>query len=260
MSEPKSATKLYAYALIKHDPRADLSHVKPVAMPEAHVFCLPLGKLAAVVSEIDQDEIMSTRRNMLTHTKALEDIMNIGAILPFSFGTIVEDAAALEALVRGQESRLLADLAALDGFIEVGVRATWDETIIFKEIVEESPQLRRLAEQIKTRPATETYYDRIELGRQVEAIMKAKRDAEARDLTEKLSAIATKSKILNSSSEMIVLEGAFLVAAAREKELLGVLEEAERKSPDRFSFKYLSPVPPYNFVSLKFAASQLAAA
>ena len=253
-------SKLYLYALVRNDGEISLPHIAPVGNPDGAISWFGLGKIAAVVSETDQDEIMSTRRNMLIHTKVLEEVMVSHAILPFSFGTIVDDIAALETLIRGQESRLLADLQGLTDMVEVGIRATWDETVIFREIVQDSLELRRLAEQIKTRPANETYYDRIELGRQVEVIIKAKRDAESKSLIAQLSAIAAKSKIHSSSAEMVVVDGAFLVEASREKELLAVLEAAESRSPDRFAFKYLAPVPPYNFVALKFTAPNAQAA
>ncbi|MGL4488042.1 MAG: GvpL/GvpF family gas vesicle protein [Rhizobiaceae bacterium] len=255
-----TASKYYMYALVKNEAQAAFEHVKPVSNPEAALRWISVGKVAAIVSDVDQDEIMSTRRNMLTHTKALEEIMQDRAILPFSFGTIVDDVAAIEQLIASQEQRLVADLNGLEGFVEVGVRATWDETVIFREIVETNGDLRRLADQIKTRPATETYYDRIELGRQVEAIVKTKREAESKNLAALLGAIATKSKIHESSADMVVLDAAFLVEVAREKELFAVLEDAERKNPDRFAFKYLSPVPPYNFVALKFPGKQARAA
>ncbi len=255
-----TSSRFYMYALVKNEAEATFEHVKPVGNPDASLRWIPVGKVAAIVSDIDEDEIMSTRRNMLTHTKALEEIMQDRAILPFSFGTIVDDVAAVEQLIHGQENRLLADLNSLDGYIEVGVRATWDETVIFREIVETNADLRRLADQIKTRPATETYYDRIELGRQVEAVVKTKREAESQSLAALLGAIATKSKIHDSTADMVVLDAAFLVEVSREKELFAVLEDAERKNPDRFAFKYLSPVPPYNFVSLKFPGKQAKAA
>jgi hypothetical protein len=253
-------SKFYLYAILKNHAQTAFDHVTAVGNPEGVLQWISIGKIAAIVSDIDGDEIMSTRRNMLTHTKALEEVMQGRAILPFSFGTIVDDLAAIEDLVKGQENRLLTDLDGLEGHIEVGVRATWDETVIFREIVETNANLRRLADQIKTRSATETYYDRIELGRQVEEVMKAKREAESKALAAKLGAIAAKSKIHDSNADMIVLDAAYLVEAGREKELYAVLEEAESKNPDRFAFKYLAPVPPYNFVALKFRAKQAKAA
>jgi len=252
--------RLYLYALIDNKHTPDLSEIKVVANPEGRLSKISLGEIAAIVSDIDVDELMSTRRHMLCHTKVLETVMQHCSILPFSFGTIVDDMAALSDLIEGHHQRLVADLNALEGYIEVGIRATWNESLIFNEIIEENTDLERLAAQIKTRPVAETYHARIDLGREVEARMKAKKEVEANELSERLSRITGQVVTRVPGSDMVVLDNAYLIKAVNEHKLISELEAIDAENKNRFTFKVLSPVPPYNFVSLKLETNSKMAA
>ncbi|MEO1749185.1 MAG: GvpL/GvpF family gas vesicle protein [Pseudomonadota bacterium] len=242
----------YLYAVIRRDEVSSFEDIKPVSAPEATLEAHELGDVAVVTSAIELDEVMSTRRNMLTHTRALEQLMLGRPILPFSFGTIVNDLAVLEPVIKPENDRLLSDLEGLRGHIEVGVRASWNEEKIFTEIVDENEELRAIAQRVRTRPASETYYERIELGKRVDEIMKTKREAEGNALADALSQVAVRSVTHSSSADMIVHDAAYLINEAAERDLYAVLEGIENQKPDRMNIKYLSPVPPYNFVAMTF--------
>jgi hypothetical protein len=252
--------RYYVYALIESKHTPDLSGLVAVGNPDTALKLVAIGDIAAIVSEFELDEIISTRRHMLTHTKVLENVMLQCSILPFSFGTIVDGIAKINALIEGHQRRLSADLKALDGYIEVGVKVTWNEDKIFKEIMQESAEISRAAAQLKTRPAAETYYARIDLGREIETQMKSKKAVEGAKLIERLSAFVDLKVIKEPKAEMVILDAAFLVRANKEAALINELEAIDRENPERLTFKLVAPVPPYNFVSLKLnVQNQIAA-
>jgi Asp/Glu/hydantoin racemase len=63
-----------------------------VSNPEGQLRSVSIGPLAAIVSTIDEPEVMAARRHMMAHTKLLEAAMAIATILPMRFGIIVDNA------------------------------------------------------------------------------------------------------------------------------------------------------------------------
>ena len=124
----------------------------------------------------------------------------------------------------------------------------------------DNAEIARTAAQLKTRPATETYYARIDLGREIENQMKIKKQAEGKKLAERLSAFVDMKVLKEAVAEMVVLDAAFLIRSEKEAALLKELEAIDAENPGRLTFKVISPVPPYNFVSLKLDVSEKMAA
>jgi len=48
----------------------------------------------------------------------------------------------------------------------------------------------------------------------------------------------------------MVLNGAFLVDAAKESDFDEAVQSLDQDFGDRLMFKYVGPVPPYNFVNI----------
>ena len=216
--------------------------------------------LIVLSSATDLDEIMATRRNMLAHTRVLEQAMAFGPILPFSFGTVVDDMASVEALIAIGQDAFMKDLTALEGRMEIGLRASWDEKRIFTEIVDEDPDLRALALQVRTKPAADTYHTKIELGQRAEKLMASKREEEGEALHKLASQFAIDLRRHKTSADMVVLDAAYLIDNSKEAELLAALEALDAQATGRLTLKIISPAPPYNFVSMNMAHDQLKAA
>ena len=88
------------------------------------VHAVPFGDLAAVVSASPAPSYASTRRNMMTHTRVLEEVMGRFAVLPARFGIVapsVEEIA--RELIEPRRPALRQQLDALDGRIEMGLKA-----------------------------------------------------------------------------------------------------------------------------------------
>ncbi|MGL4243555.1 MAG: GvpL/GvpF family gas vesicle protein, partial [Beijerinckiaceae bacterium] len=172
---------LYVYAISRADAAAP-AQMPCVGNPAGTLSMIRTGELAALVSEIDEPEIMAARRHMLAHTKIVEAAMASASILPMRFGIIVDDAAAIARSVLPKQAELLAMLDALDGRIEAGIRASWNEAVLYKEIVAARPDIARRAEALARINPTAAYYDRIELGREVDSAMAVKRFEENKAL------------------------------------------------------------------------------
>ncbi|MEO0496863.1 MAG: GvpL/GvpF family gas vesicle protein [Pseudomonadota bacterium] len=253
-------SRRYLYAIMQEASSPQLEDTKPVSGGEGGIEVIYADGLAVLSSDTSLDEVMATRRNMLTHTRVLEDAMTFGPILPFSFGTVVDNLGSIHDLIAGGKDAFIDDLQMLQGKMEIGLRASWDEQRIFSEIVEEDPDLRALALQVRTRPAAETYQTKIELGQRAEQLMIKKREAEGDALHALASQFALDVRKHTVSADMAVLDAAYLIQQSQETALMAALEAFDGEARGRLTLKIISPAPPYNFVSMNMAHDQLKAA
>jgi hypothetical protein len=241
---------LYVYAIMRAD--AALPPPMPcVANPAGTLSLAPMGPLAALVSPVDEPELMAARRHMMPHTKVVEAAMAVATILPMRFGIIVDDAASIARSVTPKQADLLAMLDALDGRIEAGIRASWNEAVLYKEIVAVRPDIGRRAEALARVNPTAAYYDRIDLGREVDSAMAVKRFEENKALKARLLPFAEKHVDLKEGDDMNVMNLALLVERGREADLIAGVEAIDRDEGDRLNLKVVSPAPVYNFVKLR---------
>jgi hypothetical protein len=217
----------------------------------ADVSVLPAGGFHAIVSPAPDEPPAPTRRHMLAHTAVLERATAAVDMLPVRFGTVAPDTTALGRCLAGHAREMAAALAGIEGSVELGLRVSWKEGVVFQEILDADPGLRSLRDRLRTRPVAESYQARIELGRRVEAALAARREAEADVLLKVLSPLARNATALHSSEENMILHRAFLVRRAEEARFDAAVAALEAEHGERLAFRYVGPVPPFNFVSLR---------
>jgi hypothetical protein len=231
-----------------------------VGDPNQPVTIIGNDRIAALVSTIDQAEIMPTRRQMLAHTKVLEEAMADRPVLPMCFGIIVPTPAKLLQVIgpRNQELRTLLD--QIDGRIEVALKASWNEQVMWREVAAEHPHLAVSGRAMMSRGEQQTYYDRIELGRAIGAALEEKREAERRRLLEIVKPFAVQVKELPPIDDAMFAHFALLVEKTAEPALYETVAALEQSRSSGLAFRYVAPIPPYNFVTLTLDFDQRAAA
>jgi hypothetical protein len=207
--------------------------------------------LAAVVSAAEVPHVVRTRRNLLAHTSVLERALRQATVLPLRFGTVAPSADALTACMAANRTAFRAALQEIDGRVEVGLKASWRGGLVYNDIVDRDPALRQLRDRLRSRPAGETYYERIELGRRVEAALAQQRQAEASAIIADLLPLADRDAELRLHDDNMILNRAFLVRRAAESSFDEAVERAAERFGDRLEFRYVGPVPPFNFVTLQ---------
>jgi hypothetical protein len=235
-----------------------------IRSPEPHQFTtLGIGErgdivntvhfmdLAAVVSDSPVIEYESSRRNMMAHTLVLEEVMREFTILPVRFGTVAPSSEAIqEKVLKRRFGEFHGLLQEMKGRVELGLKAFWYENIIFPEIVEENPPIRRLRDSLMGRPSEETYYERIRLGEMIESAVWKKRDEDAEHILAHLRPLVYQSQVNKVVTDRMVLNAAFLVDEARQTEVDAAVKRLDEEMGKRLIFKYVGPVPPYNFVNI----------
>jgi len=244
-----SSQSTYVYGLIRAEDHHPVS-APAVGDPSQPVAIISSGGIAALVSAIDQAEIMPTRRQMLAHTKVLEVAMADRPVLPMRFGVIVPTAETLLQVIGPRSQELRALLGQIDGRIEVALKASWNEQFMWREVAAEHPQLAVSGRALMGRGEQQTYYDRIELGRAISAALDEKREAARRRLLEIVAPFAVQVKELAPVNDAMFAHFALLVEKTAEPALYQTVVALERSQSSGLTFRYVAPIPPYNFVTV----------
>ena len=248
--DPPSIAGRYVYGIVRgrEHPRFE---ARAIGDEGSDVYTVHEGDLAAVVSDSSSTEYESSRRNMMAHTVVLEEVMRNFTLLPVRFSTVAADVDAIkEKLLRRRAVELRTLLADMESRVEVGLKAFWREGVVFREIVDENAAIRRLRDSLEGRSIDETHYDRIRLGELVDEAMWKKRDSDAERILSSLRSIAVRSRGHKVVTDRMVLNAAFLVDHSRQEAFDAAVTALDESSGDRMVFKYVGPVPPYNFVNI----------
>lgn len=215
------------------------------------VYTIRHRGLAAIVSDTALVEYEHSRRNMMAHTLVLEEVMKDFDLLPVRFGTVAPSAEAIEKRLlppRHDEFALL--LEQMRDRVELGLKAFWHEGAAFEDVVRENEMVRRIRDALRGRSLDETYYERIRLGEEVEKALTAKRVRDEEMILCRIRPFVHKTRTNKTISDRMVLNAAFLVNEDNEPKVDEAVKNLDADFGDRLIFKYVGPVPPYNFVNI----------
>src|SRR5437763_14825357 len=110
---------LYVYCLSDELEAATVEELTGVG--GAAVRVLSLGRIAAVVSEFEDESIAVTSENVRAHNRVNSQVLAALTPLPFRFGTRVAESRLAE-YVSANEEALVASLERVRGCVEMGVK------------------------------------------------------------------------------------------------------------------------------------------
>jgi len=215
---------------------------------ELYTVCF--NGLAACVSNSPIIKYSCLRDNMLAHEMAIEEVMKEYTVLPVRFNTIAEDEEKVKKILEIEHDRFIDGLKNMEGKKELGLKAMFKEEIIYKDILERYEDIRILKEKIATLPSEKTYYQRMEIGRMVEASLQNEREICKKEILDSLIPLAEDNKVNNTYGEIMILSAAFLVNKDKEPEFDQKVHGFEAQYGDKIKFKYVGTIPPFNFVNL----------
>ncbi|MBI1920355.1 MAG: GvpL/GvpF family gas vesicle protein [Geobacter sp.] len=207
--------------------------------------------ISAVISGTPTIKYDLNRENMLAHQKVVEEVMRDYTVLPVRFCTVSESVDDIRRVLRKRQAEFRNLLKEMDNKAEVGVKALWkDLKGVFQEIVENDPEIRRMKDKVALLPPDKGYTDRVNLGRMVQGALEARKKREAENILGRLAHISRKTVTNKLHGDSMVLNAAFLVEGRRTREFDEKMEELGTVCGERLTFKYVGPVPPFNFVNI----------
>lgn len=208
--------------------------------------------ISAVVSDCSVKEFTVSRENTMMHEKAIEEVMKEHPVLPVRFSTIAnspDDILQKVLVSRYDEFRDL--LSWVSDKEEIGVRARWvNMESVFKEILEGDERIKELKEEISKKTPEESFYERINLGKLVEAGLKKKKEVEKNRIVDALKKEAVDFKINEVYGEDMILNSAFLIIKEKEPDFFKAVSSLQDEYGSRVQLKYVTGSPPFNFVNL----------
>ncbi|MFD5388173.1 GvpL/GvpF family gas vesicle protein [Streptomyces sp. NPDC127074] len=248
----EDARACYVYGVVTDD-RTDeaVKDLPAVGDPEAPVTLVRHRGQAAVVSEVPVGKPLGTPEDLRTHAKVLDSLAEQGPpVLPFRFGTVVRDTAAVtdELLAEGHDD-FARGLDRLRGRSQLTVRARYEQDAVLREVVTEQPEARRLREELRGLPEEEGYEQRIQLGRLVLDTIDAKRSVDALELDRRLGPYALASVSQEAASAEGLANASFLVEDAKRQAFEEAAEELAEHWHGRVRLRLIGPLAPYDFVA-----------
>jgi len=246
---------LYLYCLTRSDDENPFNlAVKGIGGRGDDVYNVSFLDLAFAVSDSPLEEYETTRANTMSHQLVCEEVMKEGhTVVPVRFETIAKTTNStaeekITALLRRRYGELHEVLREMEQKDEQGLKVFWKKELLFQDLVRENREVRLMRDRLSTH--RHSHYDRIELGTLINEAIEAKRDVDARELARALSPLAERYETNKILMDMMVLNAAFLVHRSRVEEFDRQVSELDAKYGDRMMFKYVGPVPPFNFVEL----------
>lgn len=250
MKDDEQADGQYLYAIIGcPEPRE--FKARGIGERGDVVHTINHGRLGAVVSNSSVVEYENSRRNMMAHMLVLEEAMEEFPLLPVRFGTVAPSAEAVEKqLLAARYEEFTGLIEQMRDRIELGLKAFWYEGAAFEEVVRDSETIRRMRDALNGRSPEETYYERIRLGEEVEKALTQKRARDEEAILSRIKPLVHKTRTNKVISDRMVVNAAFLVDRAHGAEVDDAVRKLDEDFNDRLMFKYVGPVPPYNFVNI----------
>ncbi|MCJ7667777.1 MAG: GvpL/GvpF family gas vesicle protein [Anaerolineae bacterium] len=252
---------VYLYCLTRsHEEVPFHLSVKGIGGRGDEVYSIPFLDLAMVVSDSPQDEYETTRANTMQHQLVCEEVLKQGfTVLPVRFGTVCKPTPGkssaegkIERLLRRRYGEFHSLLGEMENKVELGLKVFWKKKRLFQQIVAENQNIREMRDRIATNPSggLSTHYGRLQIGTWVHNEIEKRRDIEARRLARALSPLAERYETNKVLTDTMILNAAFLVHQSRVGKFDAKVNELDARYNDSMTFRYVGPVPPFNFVEL----------
>lgn len=235
----------YVYGIV--EPTASAPSGEGIA--GAPLGLVPGTGAAALVSDLEADQLRFGRDEILVHARVLERALERGTVLPMRFGVVMDGSDEIRRrLLEQHGSELRTQLAELSGKVEVRIRGVYDEASLFRDVVGDEPEIAHLRQSVQGRPDDATYYERIRLGELVAAAVERRRERDSEAILDVLARAALAVEVGQPSHERVVFNASFLVAKSALTQFDEALDSLADNEGGRIRFKYTGPLPPHSFV------------
>ncbi len=246
-----SLERKYIYGIIQEpEPR----RFRFLGVGDAAVYTINHRELAAVVSDTALQEIDPTRKEVRAHTVVQDELLKNRIVLPMGFGMIANSREDVLKLLEKNYQELSGELVRLASKVEVELKVFWDQEAMIKELQSGSEELTRLKAKINSAPSpVEAQKLLVEAGKLVERISLDWKATYADRVYNVLKGLSIDARQNNPLGVKNILNASFLVERARESEFQKEVYKLDSRYQGKVNFKYVGPLAPYNFITVKLA-------
>ena len=224
---------------------------------EAEVYTINYEKLAAIVSDTELKEIDPTRKNVLAHTVVQDRLLKEYDFLPMSFGMIANSEDEVRSLLVKNYDSLVREVKRLAGKIEVELKVFWDQEAITQQLQDGNQEFARLKAKISsTSSPLEVQNLLVEAGELVERVAMSWKTKYAESAYNRLKKLSFDARMSNPVGVKNILNASFLIDNCNESEFQKEIYKLDSEYQGKVNFKYVAPLPPYNFVKVGLQGAQ----
>lgn len=245
-TEQQPAT--YVYGIVPADVMTN-RETRGVGDPPGQVSIVPVGDVAALVSEVVTDRPLGKPEDLTAHANILDTTAAEMPVLPMRFGAVLasRDAVA-EELLREHHDEFVDALHELEGKAEYVVKGRYQQDAILEEVLAESEDAAQLREAVATKPEDAARNDRIALGELIYNGLAAKRDADTRRVITELESLGVEIAPLDPTHDEDAVHVACLANLSAQSELESLVGRFADEWEGRVDMRLLGPLAPYEFV------------
>lgn len=210
------------------------------------------GRFAAAVSDEPVKKYPLERDTLLAHARVCEQIMKNHKILPVRFCTIAEnEEKIIGEVLRPKTGEFREIMSRMADKAEYGLRVRWkDLDALYRDVGETDEKILAKKKKISSLPESQKRMEMIDIGHLVKEAVEKKNMATAEALLAQLNPLACDVRTNKTLGDSMILNSAFLVSTKRQEEFDKVVSDLDSRYGDRLHFKYIGPVPPFNFVEI----------
>ncbi|MEH1967680.1 GvpL/GvpF family gas vesicle protein [Nostoc sp.] len=215
-----------------------------------------LDDFAVIYSEAQQERYLASRRNLLSHEKVLEEIMQGGDryLLPVQFGLLVSSWETVsQQLIRPHQEELTQLLAKLSGCREVSVKVFWDTEAEIQGLLAEHPNLKTERDKLVGQPLSMERV--IQIGQVIEQGMSDRKQGIIDVFKSTLNSIAIEVVENTPQVDTMIYNSAYLIPWETESQFSEHVEALDRQFENRLRIRYNNFTAPYNFARLRLTTS-----
>ena len=216
------------------------------------IFSHTVEGFTFLYSEAQQSRYLASRRNLITHTKVLEEAMEKGfrTLLPLQFGLVVPDWNSVsQDLLQHQAETLQLLFQRLEGKREVSLKIYWKTDAELNALLDENPNLKARRDNLEGKNLSMD--EVIQIGQALEHAMERRKQEVIARFEESLAPLAVEMKENEVMTETMIYNTAFLIPWDAEPQFGEQVEAIDAEFAPRLKIRYNNFTPPYNFVELR---------
>jgi hypothetical protein len=238
---------MYVYGVMRADHRLRLPSE---GVAGRGVSCVTHDDLAALVSDVPDEPVRSSRRNVMAHSTVLQEVVARADVLPMRFGVLMPGAEAVrEELLAAHADTLRSELKALSGCVELDVTVLCRQDVQLRAVLAADPRLRALADRLDAAGMQE----RIAFGEQVAAAVEDQRARVADQTLDQLGPAIVDAIVDEPRHEDVLTGVACLVERRRMEAFELAVERLGGELGEELRVRCVGPLPPYHFVDIGLA-------
>lgn len=239
------AKGLYIYGIIAADGRLEFGKI---GIEGENVYTIDFNGVACVVSNSPAEEYMADKDHVEAHARVLEEVGKIHSMLPMRFGTVAPSENNVLSFLKGHRKHIKELIKVLQGKVEIEIEVIWkDMKPIFFEIAKSHPTLRRLKELSREKTRDEL----IMAGELVSRLLHERKEQEREKFIKALKRLCVEYQVMPSNLDEMILNASFLVDSKKLDEFNKAADALADKYSDEVRIRYIGPIAPCSFVTLR---------